>query len=60
MPWISLSLLKAEDPPENAKRRFSYWPPREGDIEDAFAAQDHEVEDDSNEQSEDAQGSRCR
>jgi hypothetical protein len=47
---------QAEDPPEYVRRAFSCWPPKEGIIEDAFAAQDHEVEDDNDEQLEDDEG----
>lgn len=32
---------QAEEPPEYVRRAFSCWPPREGNIEDAFAAQHH-------------------
>ena len=49
---------QAEDPPEYVRRAFSCWPPREGNIEDAFAAQDHEVEEEEedDEQLEDDEG----
>jgi len=43
---------QAEDPPEYVRRAFSCWPPREGNIEDAFAAQDHEVEEEEGEEEE--------
>jgi hypothetical protein len=47
---------QAEDPPEYVRRAFSCWPPRKGNVEDAFAAQDHEVVDDGDEKLGDDEG----